>query len=281
MASPSVAVVGLGNLGSPMASHLLDLGWDVSVVDTDDSRVQELVSEGARAASARDLGSLDSLLFVVPGESAIRSVLEEAGDDIPPLVVVVSTLSPSAATDLGETLAERGARMLDAPVSGGADRARKGELSIFVGGEADDVDAARPLLDALGNAVFHLGPMGAGAAAKLANQLVTFAALDAVLQAVRLAVAHGVDEARVIDAFGAATGDTWVGRTWGFYDELSADYDRRGVPQSDRPWVKDIEAVQAAAADRGVDVPLATELAGRLADGIAAHAQQSKERAAV
>ncbi len=280
MTSPSVAVVGLGNLGSPIASRLLELDWAVSVLDTDGSRVEQLVSEGARAATPRDLESAGSLLFVVPGESAIRSVLDQAGDGIPPLVVVVSTISPSAAAALAETLAERGSRMLDAPVSGGAERARKGDLAVLVGGEADDIAAARPLLDALGSTVLHMGPIGAGAAAKLANQLVTFAALDAVLQAVRLAVAHGVGEARVIEALGAATGDTWVGRTWGFYDELAAEYDRRGVPHSDRPWVKDIEAIRAAAADRGVDVPLATELARRLASDIAAHAQQSNGGAA-
>ncbi len=276
MTSSSVAVIGLGNLGSPLAQRLLETGWLVSVSDTDEAQVAPLVDAGAERLRIEDLAEHDLLCFVVPGASAISSVLEAAPDRLDGLAVVVSTLSPSDAIELSERLAERGARMVDAPVSGGADRARAGDLTVLVGGEEGDVAEARPLLQAIGSTVLHVGPVGAGSAAKLANQLVTFSSLGAVLEAVRLAGAYGVEESTVVEALSTATGDTWVGRSWGFYDDLAADYDRRGVPAADRPWVKDLEAVRSAAAERGVEVPLAEQLSSSLADAIDSHAQESK-----
>ncbi|PJJ73025.1 3-hydroxyisobutyrate dehydrogenase/2-hydroxy-3-oxopropionate reductase [Diaminobutyricimonas aerilata] len=277
MTSSSAVIVGLGNLGSPLASRLLEVGWDVAVLDTAEERVAELRGEGAREIDVADLGREPLVCFVVPGEQAIRSVLERVEGPLEGLVVVISTLAPQTAIDVAATLAERGARMIDAPVSGGADRARAGELTVLVGGADEHVADARPLLDAIGDTVLHVGPVGAGSAAKLANQLVTFASLGAVLEAARLADAYGVAESTVIEALGTATGDTWVGRTWGFYDDLAADYDRRDVPDDDRPWVKDLAAVRAAASGAGLEVPVADVLSRTLADDIRTHAQRSRQ----
>jgi hypothetical protein len=141
---------------------------------------------------------------------------------------------------------ERGIGLLDAPVSGGAERALAGELTVMVGGEPGAVDRARPLLDAVGGDIRHVGPSGAGCVVKLANQLMMFSALAGVHEGLDLARAHGVDERAVLDAVATGTGDSWVVRNRGFFDDVARAYDDGGTPVRERPWSKDLWDVIAA-----------------------------------
>jgi 3-hydroxyisobutyrate dehydrogenase len=277
-----VGFVGLGNIGRPMALALLRSGWNVTVLDRSVDRAHALEDAGAQTAGAvADLASCDVLMLAVPDDAAVDSVLEgpegwfEQGGD-GRIVVVHSTVMPETASRLAKVAEERGVGFLDAPVSGGADRAEKGDLTIMVGGSESVLADARPLLDTLGSEILTVGAPGAGAATKLANQLMMLSALAGVHEALDLAAAHGVSEKRVLAAVASSTGDSWVTRNWGFFDRIAAAYDEGGTPPRERPWSKDLFEVVAAARAVDVRVPVAGLLAQTLADRVEAHAARSR-----
>jgi 3-hydroxyisobutyrate dehydrogenase len=277
-----VGFVGVGNIGRPMVNALLGAGWRVTVLDRVPQRARELADAGARVAeSEADLARCDILLLAVPDDAAVESVLEgpdgwlnHPGQDR--TVVVHSTVLPETAARLSAVCAERCVGLLDAPVSGGADRAERGDLTIMVGGEADVLQLVRPLLDCEGSQVLHVGPAGAGAATKLANQLMMLSALAGAHEALDLAAAHGVAAEKVFDVVASSTGDSWVARNWGFFDRTSAAYDAAGTPLSERPWSKDLFEVVAAARAADLRVPVAGLLAQTLADRVEAHAAAAR-----
>jgi 3-hydroxyisobutyrate dehydrogenase len=276
--STSVGLVGLGNLGLPLASSLLRSGWRLQVLDTVPHRVQAAVEQGATAATdPSDLLGCDVLVLVVPDDAAVRALLDGPQGHLAAgrrgrLVIVHSTVLPQTARELAATAAGHGVDLLDAPVSGGAERAEKGELTVMVGGEGKAVEKARPVLEAVGTQVLHLGPAGAGAATKLANQLTMFANLAGLHEALDLATAHGVDLERLLAVLSTSTGDSWVARNWGFFDRTAAAYDEGGTPVAARPWSKDLAEVVQAARAADVPVPLAGYLAQTVAARIESHA---------
>ncbi|WP_024285625.1 NAD(P)-dependent oxidoreductase [Cellulomonas sp. KRMCY2] len=275
--------VGLGNLGAAMALRLVERGWSVRVLDRDDARVAELVEAGALRVDPAGLAECDVIIFATPDERAIRQVL--ALDEPEPHVragqrlVVHSTIRPSAARDLADAAERHGAHVVDAPVSGGADRARRGALALMLGGDAEGLDALAPVLDDLADSQSRLGPVGAGSAVKLAHQLVMFATLAAVHEAISLVESAGVAPSAMLAAVNHGLADSWVGRNVGFFDELARTYDEAGTPVEERPWSKDLAAAAAAGHDAGLDLPLATLLAARLASLVEDHARTTREEA--
>jgi 3-hydroxyisobutyrate dehydrogenase len=202
-ADARIGFVGLGNLGQPMARALLRDGWNIAVVDSAPEKAEPCVADGARAAAGPlDLAGCAAVALAVPDDAAVEDVLCASGllDALAPgaVVLVHSTILPVTARRLASVAGERRIGLLDAPVSGGAERALAGELTVMVGGEQTAVDRARPLLDAVGADVRHVGPSGAGCAVKLANQLMMFGALAGVHEALDLARAYGVDERAVL-----------------------------------------------------------------------------------
>jgi 3-hydroxyisobutyrate dehydrogenase len=269
----SVTVIGLGNLGLAIATNLASRGWQVAGFDTSAARMALLKTIGGVAATPDSLPGTDLLCFVVPDDAAIRDVLTGEAGLLPRLgpehtVLSHSTVLPARVSDLARIVQQAGAAFVDAPVSGGAERARQGDLTVFAGGSEQDLARARPLLEAIGSRVVHLGPVGAGAAAKLANQLVMFTALSGLYEALDLTAAYGVAETDILAALSTGTADTWVGRNWGFFDQTAADYDQAGVPQQSRPWRKDLAEIADAARDRGLQLPLAELIAGTVAEQI-------------
>ena len=282
-ASARIGFVGLGNLGQPMARALLSAGWDVAVLDTSPEKSEVCVEEGATLVAApSELASCALIALAVPDDDAVEEVL--CGSEADPgvlgglepgaIVLVHSTILPTSARRLAERAAEHGVGLLDAPVSGGAERALGGDLTVMVGGDADVMARARPVLDAIGSDVRHVGPSGSGSTVKLANQLMMLSALAGVYEALDLAHTHGVEESVVLDAVASSTGDSWVARNWGFFDETARAYDAGGTPVRERPWSKDLWDVVAAARDAGVDVPVAGLLAQSLAARVEAHARR-------
>lgn len=261
----SVAFAGLGNLGQAMSLNLVDKGWNLKVMDRSERRVEPLVDAGAQPVGASDLADADVICFAVPDDAAIYEILGDGlMERLTPehTIVVHSTILPGHARRLAADLKARsGARYLDVPVSGGSERARRGELTLLVGGDDEDVAEVRPILDDQAHDLFRVGPVGAGAAAKLANQLIMFSALAGVHEALRLTRASGVADATVLEAVATGTGDTWVGRNWGFFDRVAADYNDAGVAITDRPWSKDLWEVVGAGRDAGLSMPLAGLLA--------------------
>jgi 3-hydroxyisobutyrate dehydrogenase-like beta-hydroxyacid dehydrogenase len=275
----SVGFVGLGNIGQPMARALLRAGLEVAVLDTAPEKAEPCVAEGASAVTRpEDLAGCAVVALAVPDDDAVDGVLCGSGllaalaDDA--IVIVHSTILPATARRLAGLAGERSIGLLDAPVSGGAERALAGELTVMVGGEAAVLERARPVLDAVGSDVRHVGPSGAGCAVKLANQLMMLSALAGAYEALDLARAYDVDERVVLDAVATSTGDSWVARNWGFFDDVARAYDEGGTPVRERPWSKDLWDVVAAARAADVAVPVAGVLAQLLAARVEDHARR-------
>jgi 3-hydroxyisobutyrate dehydrogenase len=272
----SVGLAGLGNLGLPLATTLVRAGWDLAVLDTVAERAEPVVALGAKAVpDASALADRDVLLLAVPDDAAVEQVLNFylLGSDRPGRAVVVhSTVLPQTATRLAEVAAGHRVDLIDAPVSGGAERAANGTLTVMAGGPTAALERLRPLLDTVGDPVLHVGPVGAGAAAKLANQLTMFANLAGVYEAIDFATAHGVAADALLAALRTSLGDSWIARNLDFWDRTAAAYDRSGTPVRDRPWSKDLAEVVLAARAVEVPVPLAGWLAQTLAARVEAQA---------
>lgn len=202
-----VGFIGLGVMGRPMASNLVRAGFPLVVHSRSPGPVDELVSSGAeRGTDPRDVATRsDVVITMLPDTPDVELVL--LGDHgvvrgIRPgsVVIDMSTIRPLAARQLAEAFGERGVAVLDAPVSGGERGAIEAILSIMVGGPADAFERARPILEALGSSIVHVGPAGAGQVAKACNQLVVAATIEAVAEALLLARKAGVDPARVREA---------------------------------------------------------------------------------
>lgn len=272
-----IGFAGLGNLGLPMVKALLRAGQQVRVYDLRPEPMQALVDEGASPASGLKgpdgLAGCELLAMAVPDDAAVEAVIE-AVDDVE-LVVVHSTILPETAIRLGETLASKGVGFVDAPVSGGYERAEQGTLTVMAGADPSVLERARPYLDIIASDVMHLGPPGTGSATKLANQLMMCAALAGTHEALRLAEAYGVRREDVLKVVRTSTGDSWVARTWGFFDTVAAAYDEAGVPVRNRPWSKDLWDVVAAARAADIGLPVAGLLAQTLAETVEKHAHRA------
>lgn len=272
-----IGFAGLGNLGLPMAKALLRADERVVAYDLRADSVQAAVDAGAEPAhTAQDLAGCDVLALVVSDDAAVTSVVEAVVDQLAPggLVVVHSTVLPDTARTLAELTSQHGLGFVDAPVSGGAERAEQGTLTVMAGAEAETLASARGYLARIAEDVVHVGPPGAGSAAKLANQLMMFAALAGAHEALRLAQAYGVTRDDVLEVARTSTGDSWVARTWGFFDQVVEAYDAGDVPVRNRPWSKDLWDVVAAARHAEVSLPLAGLLAQTMAETVESHAHE-------
>jgi 3-hydroxyisobutyrate dehydrogenase-like beta-hydroxyacid dehydrogenase len=212
-----VGVVGLGIMGSGMAHNLLRAGLHVGVQNRTPARAGPLVAAGARQyATPADLAAeADVVLTCVSDTADVEQVLFGPGgvaDGAPAgtLVVDASTISPDATRGFAHRLADQGVRFVDAPVSGGAEGARNGTLSVMVGGDPDDVRRARPVLEAIGSTITHVGPVGSGQTCKLVNQVLVVGTMLAVSEALLLAQAGGLDLPTTIAAVQGGAGGSWM-----------------------------------------------------------------------
>lgn len=199
-----VGFIGLGNIGAPMASRLLEWPHGLVVFDLDAAAAAALGDRGARvASSAAEVASEAGLVCVmVNTEDQVRSVLEAPGGVLegargrtgsPPVVAVHSTISPGGAVELAAVAAGGGLELLDVPVSGGSMGAHAGTLALLVGGDPAAFERVREPLGLMGSLVRHFGPVGAGTTAKVVRNLITFASFAAAGESSRLAEAAGLD----------------------------------------------------------------------------------------
>lgn len=192
--------IGLGQIGRPMAARLTDWPAGLWVHDVDPSATEPLEQAGAKVAGTpREVAEQSGHVSVMVRDDAqVRDVLTGADGVLagarPGCVIAIhSTIHPDTAREVADLAAPHDARVLDAPVSGGAVGAQQGRLAILVGGDADAYEDSREVLERMGELVVHVGPIGAGTAAKLARNLLHFVAFTAATEASRLAEAAGID----------------------------------------------------------------------------------------
>lgn len=174
-----VALLGLGVMGLPMASNLLKKGYDLTVYNRTSSRCEPLVAQGAKVelTPGAAVKEADVVITMVSNDDAITSIYDSADGILSTLkngVIVIdsSTISPSLAQRLAEDCAARGARFLDAPVTGSKPAAEAGTLTFMVGGDEDVLNESMPIFETLGSRIVHMGPNGSGAITKLAHNTV-------------------------------------------------------------------------------------------------------------
>ena len=271
----TVAFIGLGIMGGPMAGHLVNAGFDVVGYNRSQAKVDALVAAGGKGASsiADAVREADVVAIMVPDSPDVRQVL--AGSDgtdgvfqnAKPgtLIIDFSSIRPDVTTELAAQAKEQGFRLLDAPVSGGEAGAKNAALSIMVGGEKDDFDAAADVFNAVGKTVVHVGPNGAGQTVKAANQLIVAGNIQLLAEAVAFVEAYGVDTEAALKVLGGGLagskvldqkGANMLGRTFnpGFRIELHH---------------KDLGIVTSAAREAGVVIPLGAVVAQLMASAVA------------
>jgi 2-hydroxy-3-oxopropionate reductase len=264
----TVGFIGLGIMGGPMAANLVKAGFDVIGHNRTPEPTRRLVEQGGRGADslAEAVRDADVVVTMLPDSSDVEAVA--LGEDgiyahAKPgtLHLDMSSIRPDVAKQVAEAGKERGIRVLDAPVSGGQQGAIDATLSIMAGGDPNDFADARPVLEAVGRTVVHVGPVGAGQTVKAANQLIVAGTIELVAEAIVFLEAYGVDmEAAIKVLAGGLAGNAILERkapgmlardfTPGFRIELHH---------------KDMGIVTSAAREAGVVVPLGAVVAQLIA----------------
>ncbi len=212
-----VGFIGLGTMGGAMAANVARAGFEVSAWNRTAGRSAELADLGVTLAPTASAAAADAeiVVTIVSDTADVEAVLfapdgVAAGVRPGSLIVDMSTISPSATRGFAGRLAAQGVAMLDAPVSGGSEGAKKGTLSIFVGGEPSDLERARPLLATMGTTITHLGPIGSGQAAKAVNQVILAGGYLGVAEGIVLAMKAGLDVEALVAALSGGAAQSWV-----------------------------------------------------------------------
>ncbi len=215
MAEEKVGFVGLGIMGKPMAKNLIKAGHQL-VIYNNSGAADELKGEGAEGADtykavAEQCGIVITCLPADPQVEEVylgdEGLLAGAGEGS--LLIDMSTISPLVTKEIAKRATEKGVRTLDAPISGGEPGAIAGELSIMVGGDAEDFERAKPVFEAMGTPT-HVGEAGAGQIVKACNQIIVGIVLEGVSEALVLGSKAGVDPAKVIEAVSGGLAGTKV-----------------------------------------------------------------------
>lgn len=240
MTQMRIGYIGLGTMGAPMALNILKAGFPLTVFNRTPSKATDLIAAGARWADTpgevasrtevvfTNLSDTPDVLHVLFGPNGVIE-----GSHPGMILVDNSTIKPSASREIYHRFHEVGVSTLDAPVSGGDIGARNGTLSIMVGGEAEALEKAMPVLEAIGKKITHVGDAGAGQVAKAANQIMVAAQMVAEAELMLFAQKSGVDVGRVIEAIKGGAAQCWTldvkpqrllagNRTPGFKSSLQA-----------------------------------------------------------
>jgi len=264
----TIGFIGLGIMGGPMASNLLKAGFEVVGYNRSEAPVQRLIEAGGRGAGsvAEAVDGADVVITMLPDSPDVEEValgedgiLAHAADGL--LYIDASSIRPDVTVRVAAACADKGVRALDAPVSGGEAGAIEGSLSIMVGGSAEDFSAAKPVLDAVGATVVHVGPAGSGQTVKAANQLIVAGTIELVAEAIVFLEAYGVDTAAAVQVLAGGLAGNRI-------------LDRKGSSMLAREFApgfridlhhKDLGIVTSAAREAGVVIPLGALVAQLMA----------------
>jgi 2-hydroxy-3-oxopropionate reductase len=217
MSNLRVGYIGLGLMGKSIARNILKAGFPLVVHNRSRAAVEELVGEGAKAAySPKEVAEQVDVVFTnLPDTPDVESVVLGANGIIEGahtglIYVDNSTIKPAAAREIARRLAEKGVLALDAPVSGGDIGARQGTLAIMVGGPSEALEKVRPIFEAMGKTITHVGEAGAGQIAKAANQIMVAAQMVAMGELLIFAKKAGADPQKVVEAIKGGAAQCWT-----------------------------------------------------------------------
>ena len=267
--------IGLGNMGAPMAKRLVDWPGGLTVFDVRTEAMTPLVEVGATLAdNVADVAAADLISVTVLDDAQVREVVGELAANAKPgtIIAIHSTIGETTAGELAEGLKEQGIHIVDAPVSGGAGAAEKGELATMVGAEREVYERIKPAFKQWASMVIHAGEPGAGTRMKLARNMLTFTSYAAACEAMKLAEAAGLDLqalGRVVRHTDALTGGPGAIMVRADMNDLEPDnflyqpfLHTRGLGE------KDLSLALALGEAVSVDLPLAQVAYERLAAGL-------------
>ncbi|MFE6996737.1 2-hydroxy-3-oxopropionate reductase [Microbacterium sp. NPDC057659] len=260
----SIAFIGLGIMGLPMAKNLVTAGYDVTGFNRSQEAIDKLVAAGGKGATsiADAVKDADVVITMVPDSPDVAGVVQGpdgvfANAKAGALWIDNSSIRPDVAKELAEEAVAAGFGAVDAPVSGGEQGAIDGVLSIMTGGSPEDFAKAEPVLNAVGKTIVHVGPAGAGQTVKAANQLIVAVNIQALSEAILFLEAYGVDTDAALKVLGGGLAGSKV-------------LDQKGQKILDRDFTpgfrlalhnKDLGIVTAAARQAGISVPLGSAVA--------------------
>lgn len=255
-----VAFVGMGTMGVPMALNLLKARHEVTVHNRTRDRELPVADAGAQRADSPQAAAIGAEVIITcvsdtPDVEAVilgeQGIIQGAA--VGAIVVDMSTISPTTTQAMAATLAEKGIHMVDAPVSGGSEGAQKGTLSIMVGGETEIVERVRPVLEAMGKTITHIGPIGSGQITKAINQIIVAGTYWSVAEGMALGIKAGLDMERIVQAVGGGAAGSW-GLTNRSGNMIANEYP---LGFRVRLHQKDLNIALNAARELGVTIPMA------------------------
>lgn len=261
-----IAFIGLGNMGGPMAINLRKAGHTVSAFDLSADALAKVQSQGVEVAASAQTAAQGAqvVISMLPASRHVEALyLGEGGllAQLAPgaLVIDCSTIAPASAQKVAAEAQARGLAMIDAPVSGGVAGATAGTLTFIVGGDAAALERARPLLQAMGKNIFHMGDAGAGQVAKLCNNMALGVIMAVTGEAIALGVAHGLDPKALSQMMAVSTSRSWateVCNPWpGVLENAPASRGYSGGFGNDL-MLKDLGLAAEAAMGIGASIPL-------------------------
>ena len=260
----SLGFIGLGVMGAPMAGHLARAGHRLTLLDADAgvaARLAASLGSGTTAVAtpAAVAAASDIVLTMLPHGGVVQEVALGAdgllhGLRPGALLLDCSSAEPWLTQATAAALAERGASLVDAPVSGAAWGAAAADLVFMVGGADADVARVRPLLDVMGRAVFHLGAVGSGHAMKCLNNMITAMTFSATAEGLVIGKRYGLDPAAMVDVLNASTGQSWITQNHIRQRILSRSFDD---PFKLALMLKDVGIANALARETGSAAPMA------------------------
>ena len=259
-----IGFIGLGNMGGGMAANLVKAGHEIRAFDLSQAALAHAVENGCAAASSTGeaVADVDAVVTMLPAGTHVRQVYAESVIGSAPgsaILIDCSTIDVASAKAVAASAAGRGYEMVDAPVSGGIAAANAGTLTFMVGGSDDGFARAERILASMGKAVIHAGGIGAGQAAKIANNMLLGATMIATCEAFLLAKKLGLDLQTFYDIASKASGQSWSMTSYcpvpGVGPESPADRDYQGGFAA-ALMLKDLKLAMAAAQDANASVPM-------------------------
>ncbi|MBN1811786.1 MAG: 2-hydroxy-3-oxopropionate reductase [Anaerolineae bacterium] len=272
MKQPTIGFIGLGIMGKPMALNLLKAGYSLVVHSRSRPPVDEVVAAGAAEAfSPAEVAQRSDLVITMLPDSpdvekvalGANGIVEGAHEGL--IYVDMSTIAPSVAVKVGEALAEKGVRCLDAPVSGGDVGAQKGTLSIMVGGDQSTFDEVQPVFEVLGKSAVLCGPLGAGQTVKACNQVLVAVTIAGVSEALVLGAKAGVDPSKIVQVLSGGLARCGVLENRG-QRMVRGDFE---PGFRIRLHYKDLNIVRQTSKDYGVPLPITASVHELFATAIA------------